>query len=123
MDDRDDRHLKSVTEVPSEPREQTKLQDEPRNMLTDSPIPVESNVPSIHSAAVSKTYSLAEEDLDEFQRLGNLFEPVRDLCSAALYSFLKRLSQQALTSSLGINVFDTMRAQEDMHDIFAISHV
>ena len=121
MDNLDDLHLKPITEIPIEHREKTKLQDEPRNVSTDSPIPVKSKVPAIDLSTVCQTHLLSEEDLEEFQRLGDLFEPVEDLCSAALHSFLRCLSQQVLAPSLAIDVFDKMRAQKDLHDVFVIS--
>lgn len=116
----DDRHLKPVAEIPNDSKEQSKLQDEPRDVSMDSPISVESQVPSIQLSTVCGTHLLSEEDLEEFQRLEDLFEPVEGLCSAALHSFLKCLSQQALTPSLAINVFDEMRVRENLHGIFVI---
>ena len=123
VDNRNDHHLRPITELPGDPRDQTKLQDEPRNVLIDSSIPGESNVPSICLSTVCQTHLLAEEDLDEFRRLENLFEPVRDLCSAALHGFLKCLSEQAFGPSPAIDIFDTMRAQEDLHEVLVIPQI
>ena len=116
----DDRPLKPIAETPNESRERTELPEEPRDVSTDSPVSTESKVPSVGLSTVYRTHLLSEEDLEEFERLGKLFEPVKDLCSAALHSFLKCLSQQALEPSLAIDVFDKMRAQEDLHDVFVI---
>ena len=64
------------------------------------------------------SHLLSEEDLDEFQRLENLFEPVKDLCSVALHRFLMYLLKEVTTPSLAIDIFDTMRAKENLDDIF-----
>ena len=119
-DSADDRHLKPVAKIPNDSKEQSKLQDEPRDVLMDSPISAESKVPSVQLTTVCGTHLLSEEDLEEFQRLEDLFEPVESLCSAALHRFLKCLSQQVQTPSLAINLYDKMRAREDLHDIFVI---
>ncbi len=118
MDNGDDRHLRPVAAILNESREQTKLQDQPRDISMDSPTPAESKAPSTRLSTVCRTHLLSEEDLEEFQRLDNLFEPVENLCSAALHSFLESLSQQVSTPSLAIDVFDKMRAQADLHDVF-----
>ena len=120
-DSADDRHLKPVAEIPNDSEEQTNPQDEPRNVSTDSPTSAVSKGPLIHLSTICETHLLSEEDLEEFQRLADLFEPVEGLCSASLHSFLKSLSRQVLTPSHAINVFDKLRAREDLHDIFAIS--
>ena len=119
-DSADDRHLKPVAEIPNDSTEQSKLQEEPRDVSMDSPISAESKVPSVQLTTVCGTHLLSEEDLEEFQRLEDLFEPVESLCSAALHSFLKCLSQQVETPSLAITLYDKMRAREDLHDIFVI---
>ena len=116
----DDRPLKPIAETSNESRERTELPEEPRDVSTDSPIPAESKVPTVGLSTVYRTHLLSEEDLEEFERLEKLFEPVKDLCSAALHSFLECLSQQGLEPSLAIDVFDKMRAQEDLHDVFVI---
>ena len=121
MEKGDDRHLKSINEIPNESGEQTKLRDEPRDVSRGFPIPGESEVPSIQLSTVCRTYLVSEEDLEEFQRLEHMFEPVDDLCSAALLSFLRSLSQQVLTPSIAIDVFDKMRNQVGLQDVFAIS--
>ena len=120
MENGDDRHLKYINDMPNESGEQTKLRDEPRDLSKDFPIPGESEVPSIQLSTLCHTYLLSEEDLEEFQRLEHMFEPVDDLCSAALLSFLRSLSQRDLTPSLAINVFDKMRNRVNLQDVFAI---
>ena len=119
----DDSLLKPIAEMPNESRERTKLPEEPLDVPTDSPIPAEWKVPFVATSTVHRTHLLSEEDLEEFKRLGNLFEPVERLCSAALHGFLEALSQQALAPapSVAIDVFDQMRVQEDLHDVFLIS--
>ncbi len=121
MDNGDERHLRPVAAIMNESREQTQLRDQPRHISMDSHTPAESKVPSIRLSTVCRTHLLSEEDLEEFQRLDNLFEPVENLCSAALHSFLESLSQQVSTPSLAIDVFDKMRAQANLHDIFWFS--
>ena len=116
----DDRPPRPIAETPNKFRERSELPEEPRDVSTDPPIPAESKVSSVGLSTVYRTHLLSEEDLEEFERLGKLFEPVKDLCSAALHSFLECLSQQALEPSLAIDVFDKMRAQEDLHDVFVI---
>ena len=117
----DERHSELIVEVPSECREETIFQDKLIDVSTGGPTPVESKLPSIRLSTICQTYLLSEEDLEDFQRLGTLFDHVEDFCSAFLHSFLNCLSQQVHTPSLAIDVFDKMRARVDLHDVFWIS--
>ncbi len=113
----------------SDPKHHLELENEPRRvseLLKDSvEVPMDSSVPaqphllaSTQLDTIRGTHLLSEEDLEEFQRLESLFKPVEDLCSVALHRFLMYLLEEVTTPSLAIDVFDTMRAKENLHDIF-----
>ena len=106
-----------------------KMENEPggaSELLQDSvDVPIGSSIPgqprlltSTQLNTICGTHLLSEEDLDEFQRLEDLFEPVENLCSVALHHFLTYLLKEVTTPSLAIDVFDTMRAKENLHDVF-----
>ena len=78
------------------------------------------NCGELSCSSLRGTHLLSEEDLDEFERLGELLEPVVRKCVLGLRPFLQRLSEETLKSILAIDVFDTMRALDDLNDIFRI---
>jgi len=67
------------------------------------------------------THFLSEDDFDEFERLGNDFQQVIRKSDSALKPFLQQLSQETPKASPAIDVFDTMRASENLSDVFQVS--
>ena len=117
----DDANARPISKIPSESGNNAEHPDGPRDVLMDSPIRLKPQaMPSAGLDTICGTYLVSEEDLEEFQRLADLFEPIEDFCSAALDGFLKCLLQHATTPSLAIEVFDKMRAQEDLYEVFHI---
>ena len=117
-----DHHLKPITEISNEFEQQIRVHHEPKDASPNCSISANSERPSIQLSTILGTYLLCEEDLEDFQRLENLFEPIEGLCSTALHSFLERLSRHDLTPSPAIEIFDEMRAQANLQDVFVISH-
>lgn len=66
-------------------------------------------------ATLCGTHLSSDEELEEFQRLDTLFEPVEIYSSTELRTFLMRLSTETPKANSRMTVFDTMRTSEDLH--------
>ncbi|MCJ1262859.1 hypothetical protein MMC22_002729 [Lobaria immixta] len=74
----------------------------------------------ISPATLCGTHLLFDEELEEFQRLDDLFKPAEEYSSSVLEIFLRRLSEEMPKAVFAIHVFDTMRALEDLRPVFDI---
>ena len=117
----DDPNAKSIFEMTSESGKEDERPDWLPDVSMDSPVPPQPQLmPSVRLNTICGTHLLSEEDLEEFQHLGDLFEPIELLCSTTLDSFLKCLLQQVITPSLAVEIFDKMRAQKDLYEVFLV---
>ena len=64
------------------------------------------------------THLLPTEDLEEFQRLDDFSEAIEDHCADFLGLFLLSLSQHLSEPGIPIDVFERLRAREDLQDVF-----
>ena len=70
-------------------------------------------------ASLTANHLLSTEDVESLQKLGVLFEHVKDTCSSALAVFLHILCrEQASVDSTPVNIFDRIRAQEAFRPVF-----
>ncbi|KAL8787042.1 MAG: hypothetical protein Q9195_007947 [Heterodermia aff. obscurata] len=86
-----------------------------------SPNPSIENRPSSRPRlldTIHETHLLPEEDLEEFQRLDNFSEAIEDHCAVFLERFLLSLSQDLRPLDPAIDVFERLRAREDLQDVF-----
>ena len=63
------------------------------------------------------THLLSEEELEDFKRLEALFDPV-ETRSSALRIFLIHLSMETPKLTIAMDIFDNMRAREDLRNLF-----
>lgn len=82
-----------------------------------SALPPQASLP-IPLPTLCGTHLLSDEELDDFQRLGVLFQPVERDTSFALETFLVQLSLYQPNTALAIDIFDEMRAREDIRAVF-----
>ena len=88
--------------------------------------PSKENCPSLGSHlksgfdldTIRGTHLLPEEDLEEFQRLDNFSEAIEDHCADFLVLFLLSLSQHLSQPEPPVDMFERLRAREDLRDIF-----
>jgi hypothetical protein len=73
---------------------------------------------SIPIITLRDTHLLSEYDWDILQRLGSLFDHVKDDCPCALAFFLHALNKHISASLTAIEVFDKMRTMKDLRKIF-----
>ena len=64
------------------------------------------------------THLLSDEDSEEFERLGPAFEEVQKKCISALRPFLQQLSRETPKAVIAIDIFDIMRASDNLTDVF-----
>ncbi len=68
------------------------------------------------------THLLSDEELEEFHRLGALFQPVEQDTSSALRVFLAHLDMYPSSATLAMDTFDMMRARKDLRAVFDAPH-
>ncbi|KAE9382188.1 hypothetical protein N431DRAFT_552080 [Stipitochalara longipes BDJ] len=74
---------------------------------------------SVSISSLVANHILSAEDVESLQKLGVLFTQVDDTCSSALAVFLHILcKEQAWVNSTPMQMFDSIRAQEDFHPLF-----
>ena len=73
---------------------------------------------SIRPESLCTTHLFAEEELDEFRRLGPLFESLELGCCSALSAFLHRLATEMTSVIEPLDLFDRMRLQSDLQAVF-----
>lgn len=76
----------------------------------------------ISPATLCGTHLLSDEELEEFQRLDDLFKPAKEYSSSVLETFLRRLSKETPKAVFARDVFDTLRALEDLRLVFELPH-
>lgn len=81
--------------------------------------PTERKAVTIES--ISNTPLLAEEDLEQFRRLGPLFGVIEQECSSALATFLQCLtSRTAVDDENPMEIFNGFRNRQDLVQVFAL---
>jgi hypothetical protein len=73
---------------------------------------------SVPIVAARDTHLLSEENWDILQRLGPLFDQVKDECSSAIAVFLHALEKEVPDTCTSIECFDKIRAQAKMAAVF-----
>lgn len=91
------------------------------NQPAEPSVTMSQNPETMSYITLRGTHLLSEEDSDEFERLGNDFQQVIRKSISALKPFLQQLSQETPKASFAIDVFDTMRASENLSDVFQVS--
>ena len=71
-------------------------------------------------STICGTHLLSEEDLEDFRSLGQWFEPLENDSSLALECFLLRLSQEFSQADSAIDVFDKIRSENDLRNVFIV---
>ena len=101
--------------------QEAKASDGPSNLSKDNSPSLRPHLKSKHGMdTIRGTHLLSEEDLEEFQRLDNFSEAIEDHCGVFLDVFLASLSQHLNQPDLPINVFESLRAREDLHNVFTM---
>lgn len=107
--------LRDIVQYNSPRRSESGAASQP--LIGTAALPPQTNLP-ISLPALCGTHLLSDEQLEDFQRLGVLFQPVERDTSFALETFLVQLSLYQLNTVLAIDIFDEMRARDDIRAVF-----